>query len=182
MVEKQLSQAQNEMKKVLSYIQEALGRLRAGKAHPQLVEHIKVQYHNESVPMKQLAAIGSLQVHTLQIKPWDKTLIPNIEKAIMQSDLGITPQNNGEAVLLHIPAPSEERRRQLLKMCKQEIEQGRIRLRNIRRETNDGLKKNKDITEDMRKSANNRVQKLIEDMSQRMDALYEEKEKEILSI
>ena len=181
-VESSLGHLKAEMEKAKLYVQQALQRLRAGRARPEIVSHLKVEYYDNLTPLPQVASITTPDARSIHIKPWEKSLVAEIEKAIQQSDLGLRPQNNGETIILSIPPLTEERRKQIIKQAKQEIEQGRIHIRSIRKESNDSLKRDETLSEDDIKQATLRVQKLIDSYIGQLDQLLEEKEKEIMKI
>ncbi len=171
-----------EMEKAKAHIQQTLQRIRAGRATPELLAHIKVEYYDSSTPLSQVASITSPDARSLHIKPWEKDLIPKIEKAIQQSDLGFHPQNNGETIILPIPPLSEERRRTVIKQAKQEVEQGRIRIRALRKDSNERIKKDNTLSEDEARQANLQTQNLTDAYVSALDELMNTKEKEILQI
>ena len=177
-----LQEAEKLMKKSLEHTTNALNRLQVGKANPELVEQLIVNYHQSPLPIAQVASISILDVSTLQIKPWDKAVISEIERAIANSNLGLTPQSQGDSIILRIPPLSEERRKQVLKVCKQEIERGKISIRNIRKDINDQIKRDTNNSEDAIKGNNKRVQELTDQYIKDLDTLLAQKEKSVMKI
>ncbi|GAB3645663.1 ribosome recycling factor [Echinicola sediminis] len=183
-IQLELDEAQALMQKSVDHTANELLKIRAGKAMPNLLDGIMVNYYGAPTPIQQVASVNTPDARTLSIKPWEKNLIGEIEKAIINSDLGLAPQNNGEIVILTIPPLTEERRKSLVKQVKNECENGKISIRNVRKETNDSLKKlQKDgVAEDEIKRAEDTVQKLTDQYSSKIDALLEKKEGEIMKV
>ena len=179
-----LDEAKESMHKAVEHTSAALGKIRAGKAMPTMLDGINVVYYGNPTPMAQVASVTTPDARTLIIKPWEKGLIAEIEKAIMNSDLGLNPQNDGDIVRLNIPPLTEERRLNLVKQAKAEIENGKISLRNVRKDTNDALRKlQKDgASEDLVKDAEAEVQKITDNSSSKLDDLFVAKEKDIMTI
>ncbi|EAZ81296.1 ribosome recycling factor [Algoriphagus machipongonensis] len=179
-----LDEAKELMQKAVDHTAAELLKIRAGKAMPNLLDGIMVQYYGAPTPLNQVASVSTPDARTLSIKPWEKGLIPDIEKAIINSDLGLAPQNNGELVILTIPALTEERRINLVKQAKHECENGKISVRTVRKDTNDSLKKlQKDgASEDEVKRAEDVVQKLTDQYSSKLDDLLEKKEADIMKV
>ena len=175
-------EADKRMNKVLEHTASALNRLQVGKANPELVEQLMINYHDAQLPMSQVATISALDFSTLQIRPWDQSIISDIEKAITNSNLGLTPQNKGDAIILRIPPLSEERRIQVLKACKQEIERGRIGIRNVRKEINEQIKRDTNRSEDEIKTGMKRIQEHTDQCMKQLDTLLAQKEKSIMQI
>ncbi|MBD8490237.1 ribosome recycling factor [Echinicola sp. CAU 1574] len=183
-IQLELDEAKELMQKSVDHTAAELLKIRAGKAMPNLLDGIMVSYYGAPTPIQQVASITTPDARTLSIKPWEKNLIGEIEKAIINSDLGLAPQNNGEIVILTIPPLTEERRKSLVKQVKNDCENGKISVRNVRKETNDALKKlQKDgAPEDEIKRAEDAVQKLTDQFSSKIDALFEKKEAEIMKV
>ena len=173
-------QSKDRMAKAIAYTQQALQRIRAGRATPDMLSHLKVDYYGTQSPLDQAASITAPDSRTLMIKPWDKALIPEVEKAIQQSDLGLSPHNDAENVIINIPPLSEERRKQLLKQARNEAEQGRVRIRGLRKEANEAIKQDEDLNEDESRNLNNQIQDLTNHSIQQLDALLASREKEIM--
>ncbi|MCU0418429.1 MAG: ribosome recycling factor [Cyclobacteriaceae bacterium] len=177
-----LDDAKEQMNKALAHVGNELAKIRAGKANPSMLDGILVPYYGATSPLNQVSSITSPDARTLFIKPWEKGLIQEIERAIMAANLGLTPQNDGQQVIINIPMLTEERRRQLVKQVGQECEHGRVSVRSIRKETNESLKKVKGVSEDDVKNAEETVQKLTDEFIARIDALMKKKEAEIMTV
>ncbi len=184
MKEKILEDMKRKMNKVLEVMAQDLARVRTGRASVALLEGIKVEAYNASMPLPQVASLAAPEPRLLTVQPWDPTLLGDIEKAIMKSDLGLTPTNDGKIIRLPIPALTTERRKELVKMVKKMGEEGKVALRNVRRDANErlkDLKKDKQISEDDAHRAQEDVQKITDDFIKKVDAQAAEKEKEIMS-
>ena len=181
-IELYLDDAREQMGKVLSHVGHELTKIRAGKANPAMLEGIQVSYYGTLSPLHQVSSITSPDPRTLFIKPWEKSLIQEIEKSIMAANLGLTPQNDGQQVIINIPMLTEERRKQLVKQVHQECEQGKVSVRSVRKETNEHLKKIKGAPEDDLKAAEEDVQKLTDEFIAKIDALMKKKEVEIMTV
>ena len=179
-----LDSANEMMDNAIQHARVALGKIRAGKAMPAMLEGIQVEYYGNMTPMSQVASVTTPDARTISIKPWEKTLIPDIERAIMNSDLGLNPQNDGELIRINVPALTEERREMLVRQAKNEIENGKISIRNARKETNDSLRKmdGKGVSQDQIKDAEAEVQKLTDKHSNELDILILAKEKDIMTV
>ncbi|MCM1372696.1 MAG: ribosome recycling factor [Bacteroides sp.] len=179
-----LAEAEDKMEEAVMYLDEALAHIRAGKANTKILDGIRVDSYGSMVPLNNVASINTPDARTIAIKPWDKSMFRAIEKAIMDSDVGITPDNNGEIIRLAIPPLTEERRKQLAKQCGKECEQAKVSIRNARRDTNDKLKKAiKDgLSEDLEKDAENDLQKMHDKYIKKVDELLADKEKEIMTV
>ncbi|MEM7107321.1 MAG: ribosome recycling factor [Bacteroidota bacterium] len=179
-----LEDAREMMEKALKHLGGELIKIRAGKASPNMLDSIMVDYYGSPTPLNQTASITTPDARTLMIKPWEKSLIQEIEKAIMNSDLGLNPQNDGEQVIVNIPMLTEERRQELVKQVRHEGELGKISVRNARKETNDGLKQlQKDgASEDDIKRAEDQVQALTDEYSKKIDETLDKKEDEIMTV
>jgi ribosome recycling factor len=177
-----LEEARELMTKSLNHLVSELAKVRAGKASPNMLDGIMVSYYGAMSPMNQVASVTTPEPRTLFVKPWEKSLIPEIEKAIINANLGLNPQNDGQQVIINIPMLTEERRKQLVKQVGQECEHGRIAIRNIRKETNEQLKKVKGVSEDDIKNAEERVQKLTDEFIAKIDAQLKKKEAEIMTV
>lgn len=168
----------------LEFLDETFSRIRAGRANPHILDGIRVEYYGSHVPLTNVATVNTPDAKTIMVQPWEKQMLKVVEKAILDSDVGITPENNGEVIRLGIPPLTEERRRQLVKQTKQEAEDAKISIRNARREGIDELKKAvKDgLPEDMGKDGENELQKLHDKYIRKVDEMFGEKEKEILTV
>lgn len=179
-----LEPAEEKMELAVAYLDEALAHIRAGKANPKIIDGIRVDYYGSNVPISQVANVSVPDARTIAITPWEKQMFREIEKAIINSDLGITPENNGEVIRLSIPPLTEERRKQLVKQSKAEAEQAKVSVRNARREAIDGLKKavKQGMPEDTEKEAEGQAQKLHDKYLKKIDEVLAAKEKEILTV
>ena len=183
-VKETLNSAEEKMEMAVMYLEEQLARVRAGRANAAILDGVKVESYGSIVPLNQVANITVPDPRSIAIRPWDKKQIRAIEKAIMDSDVGITPENNGEIIRLGIPQPTEERRRELAKQCNKMGESTKVQIRNVRADVKDKLKKAiKDgLSEDLEKDAEADLQKVHDKMIKKVDALLEAKEKEIMTV
>jgi len=180
-----ISDAEKRMAKSAATVQDELGKVRTGRAHPSLLDHILVDFYGTPTPLTQAAGVSIGDARTLVIKVWDKNMVQPIEKAIMESDLGLNPATAGDAIRIPFPPLTEERRRDLVKIVKGEGENGKVAVRNIRRDANNQIKdmlKNKEVSEDDEKRAEDRIQKLTDRFVSDVDKLVEEKEKDLMEI
>jgi ribosome recycling factor len=177
--------AENKMNKTISVLKRDLSSMKAGRANPSILDRIEAEYYGTSTPLNQLANVSAPEPRVLLIQPYDKTSIKSIEKAILVSDLGLNPSNDGSAIRLVIPELTEETRKNIVKNVKKTGEEAKVAVRAIRRDANDKikvLKKDNEITEDEAKKAEEDVQKNTDGFIKEIDKILEEKEKEILSI
>ena len=177
--------AAERMNKTLANLNSAMAKIRTGRANPSLLTDIKVNYYGNDTPLMQMANVTVEDGRTLVISPWERNLIPEVEKAILRSDLGLTPSSGGETIRLPLPALTEENRIALTKVAKHEAENARVAIRNIRRDANAHLKdllKEKDISEDEERHAIDLVQKLTDDEIAEVEKALDHKEKELLEI
>ncbi len=183
-IEMYLEDAKEKMDKAIQHVNFSFGKIRAGKATPGMLDGILVEYYGNSTPLNQVSSINTPDGRTILIKPWEKTIIPEIEKAIINSDIGLNPQNDGELIRLNVPPLSEERREQLVKQAKHEAEIGRVSVRNIRKDANDHLKQllKEHISEDAVKIAEEDVQKLTNEYIAKIDEMLTNKEKDIMTV
>jgi len=180
-----INNSEETMKKSITYLRDELATIRAGKANPKLVDKIQVSYYGTMTPINQVANISVPDPRTIVIQPWDGSLIKDIEKAILTSDLGINPSNDGKIIRLSIPPLTEERRKDLLKVVKKETENSKIAIRNIRRDAIEEFKKlekSSELTKDDLKKAEEETQKVTDKYVKLVDDIYKEKEKEILEV
>ncbi len=176
---------QDRMDKALESLDRDYRKLRTGRASVSLVDSIRIDYYGTSTPLNQLATLTIPDPRTIMIQPWDTSVIGEVEKAILKSDLGLTPMNDGKVIRINIPPLTTERRRELVKVVKKMAEETKVAVRNIRRDANDmikELKKEKEISEDDQFRAQEETQRITDDMIKRIDAVYSSKEKEILEI
>jgi ribosome recycling factor len=177
-----LEEAKDQMNKALTHVAHELTKIRAGKANPMMLDGVTVSYYGTMTPLSQVSSLTTPDARTIFIKPWEKNIIPEIEKAILNANLGLNPQNDGQQVIINVPMLTEERRKQLVKQVGQECEHGRISVRNIRKETNEHLKKIKGASEDDVKNAEEVVQQMTNESITRIDTLMKKKEVEIMTV
>lgn len=185
MLELVYADAEERMQKVIAAFQRELATLRAGRATPALLDRIEVEYYGTATPLNQLAGVTAPEPRLLVIQPWDKQSLGEIEKAIMKSDLGLTPNSDGSVIRLAIPMLTEERRKELVRFVRKKAEEAKVSVRNIRRDSNDEIKKlekSSDITEDERKIGLDQVQEITDKKIAEIDDTLEVKEKEMLEV
>ncbi|WP_044893741.1 ribosome recycling factor [Bacillus alveayuensis] len=185
MAKQVLTTAKEKMDKAIQAFSRELATVRAGKASPSLLEKVTVDYYGVPTPIIQLAGISVPEARLLVIQPYDKSILKDIEKAILASDLGLTPSNDGSVIRITIPPLTEERRRELVKLVKKYAEEAKVAVRNIRRDANDELKKlekNGEITEDELRGYIDDVQKITDEHITKIDTITKEKEKEIMEV
>ena len=178
-------QADSRMHKSISSLKEALTKIRTGRAHTSLLDHIMVPYYGNDVPLTQAANVAVADARTLTVTPWEKNMVPAIEKAIMTSDLGLNPVTVGGVIRINLPSLTEERRRDLIKIVRSETEGARVAIRNIRRDANNDFKKlvkDKAISEDEERRAQDDIQKLTDKCIADVDKILETKEAELMEI
>ncbi len=179
-----LKETKRKMEKVLEAMTRDLSRVRTGRASVALLEGIKVDCYGTAMPIAQVASLAAPEPRLLTVQPWDPTVLGDMEKAILKSDLGLTPMNDGKIIRLPIPALTTERRKELVKMVKKMEEEAKVALRNVRRDSNEDLKelkKEKLLPEDEARKGQEEVQKIIDDYTKKAEALASEKEKEIMA-
>lgn len=174
--------AKERMDKAISALKSNFARVRTGRANPQMLDGIRVDYYGQPTPITQLAGIKVPEASMLVIEPWDKSSLKAIEKAIMDSDLGITPSNDGTAIRLPFPKPTEERRRELAKECSQLAEEARVSVRNIRRDINGKIERDEEMTEDDESREKKAVQKLTDAYIEDIEQLLKSKTAEVMEI
>jgi ribosome recycling factor len=182
-LDKIFKEAQERMKKSVEHVQHELARIRTGRATPALLDVVKVEYYGSMMPINQVATVSAPESRLLVVQPWEKRMIPEIEKAILVADLGLNPSNDGNVVRVPIPELSEERRHELLKLIKKYCEDGRVSIRNIRRDSNEHIKKlekDHEISEDSSHDALEKIQKFTDNYIKEVDKILAHKEKEIL--
>lgn len=180
-----LSKAEAKMSKAVEILERELLGLRTGRASPALVENIRVDYYGVPTPIKELASIAVPEARLLVIQPWDRNALPAIEKAILKSELGITPSNDGNLIRLVIPQLTEERRRDLVRLVRKRVEEGKVAIRNVRREALEKIRlaeKEKEISEDEARRFQDKLQKLTDGFIEDMDRLGRNKEAEIMEL
>lgn len=177
--------AESKMKKALEALQNELAKLRTGRAHPSLLDHVRVKYYDNEVPLNQVANITVSDARSLMITPWEKSLVPAIEKAIMMADLGLNPATSGSVIRVPMPPLTEERRKEMTKLVRNEAENSRVIIRNLRRDANNTLKewlKKKEISEDDERRAQDAIQKLTDKYIVDVDKMAAAKEKELMEV
>lgn len=178
-----LQQYEDKMKKAVEFLENDYAAIRAGRANPHVLDKLRVDYYGTPTPIQQVGNITVPEARIIQIAPWEKTLIKEIEKAILTSDIGINPSNDGSVIRLVFPELTEERRKDLVKEVKKKAEESKVAIRNIRRDGNDTLKKQaKEISEDEVKQMEEQLQKLTDKFIKDVDALMESKSKEIMTV
>lgn len=183
-VKKTLSDAETKMKKATKFLEDELARVRAGRANVAILDGVRVSAYGQQMPLNQVANVAVQDARTITIRPWDRKQLKDIEKGIMDSDVGITPENNGEMVILRLPQPTEERRKELVKQCNKIGEKTKVEVRNTRSDYKDKLKKAiKDgLSEDLEKDTEGDLQKLHDKYIKDIDALLAAKQKEIMTV
>lgn len=178
------SDAEELMQSAVMFLDDALAHIRAGKASPRILDAVKIDYYGSMTPLANAATITTPDARTIQIQPWEKNLLSVIERALINSNIGLAPNNNGEVIRLIIPPLTEERRRELAKQCKGEAENAKVSIRNARRDAIDTLKKQikEGLPEDAEKDAENEVQKMHDKYIKQIDEVYAKKEKEIMTV
>lgn len=176
-----LDSTEEAMQGALTHLDKALGNIRAGKANPQMLGGIFVDYYGSQTPLSQVANIATPDSRTITIQPWEKKMIPTIEKAILIANLGFNPMNNGDAIIISVPPLTEERRKELVKQAKGECEDAKISIRNARQEANKEIKKT-ETSEDVKKGAEESVQQLTDKYIKKVDEVFVVKEAEILKV
>lgn len=177
--------AEVKMKKTVENLKQEFVKIRTGRAHPSLLDHIQVEFYGQSTPLNQVAAVSAADARTLLVSLWDKTMVSAVEKAILNSDLGLNPSSAGTAIRVPMPPLTEERRKELIRVVRGEAEQGRVAVRNIRRDANQHLKelvKQKEISEDEQYRGEEAIQKLTDQFIAEIEQLLVDKEKDLLEV
>ncbi len=183
MIEETLHEARDRMGKTITALENELKRIRTGRASASLLDGIKIDYYGTPTPLSQTATIAVPESRLITIQPWDASIIKDIEKAILKSDIGLTPSNDGKLIRIGVPPLSEERRKELVKLVHKSCEEHKVAVRNIRRDSNElikGFKKDGDISEDDAFKSQDRIQKITDEYIVKIDEVYKKKEKEIL--
>ena len=176
-----LNLAKDKMDKAITALEDKFTSVRAGRANPSMLDEVFVDYYGTKTPLKQLATIFVPEARQINIKPFDRSILGAIEKAIFEANLGVTPNNNGESVFITIPPLTEERRRELVKQTKEYAEDGRIAIRNIRRDILDELKKD-GLSEDVSKNIEEKIQEVVNEYNRKVEQIIKEKENELMNI
>ena len=184
LIKKQLDDAKAHMEKAIEFCDNELVKLRAGKAMPSMLDGIYVDYYGTPTALNQIGTVNSPDARTLVVQPWEKTMLIPIERAIMEANIGLNPQNDGVVIRLNVPPLTEERRKDLVKKVKEEAEKGRIAVRNIRKDANEKIKRSKSegVSDDEIKAGEADVQKLTDSCIVRIDRMMEVKEKDIMTV
>jgi ribosome recycling factor len=183
-IQLRLEEARDLMRKTIEHTSNELMKIRAGKAQPNMLDDVRVDYYGSPTPVSQVATVNTPDARTIVIRPFEKKLLSTIERAIINSDLGMTPQNDGEIIRLTLPPLTEERRQSLVKQAKQEIEQGKISIRTIRKDANNHMTKlqKEGVSEDQVKRGQDQVQQLTDQFIEKLEELFTKKEKDIMTV
>ena len=185
MIDEIIKDADSRMQKSIESLKGELSKVRTGRAHPSLLEHIVVDYYGNDTPLNQVANIGVEDARTLTVTPWEKPMVQAVEKAIMKSDLGLNPNSAGSVIRIPMPQLTEERRRDLVKVVRHEGENAKVAIRNIRRDANSdfkSLEKDKDISEDAERNAQESIQKITDTCVKQIDEIVAEKEVDLMKV
>lgn len=184
LIKKQISEAKALMDKAIEHCDGELQKIRAGKASPSMLDDILVEYYGTPTPLNQVGSVNTPDARTIVVQPWEKSLLGAIEKAIMEANLGVNPQNDGVIIRINVPPLTEERRRDLVKKAKAEAESGKVAIRNIRKDANDKIRKLKaeGVSEDEMKTGEAEIQKLTDIHIAKVDQLSDAKEKDIMTV
>ena len=177
-----LDLAKDSMSNAISHLEKKLLNIRAGKANPNMLTNVFVDYYGTSTPISQTANINTPDGRTLIIQPWDKSMLPEIEKGIEVANLGFNPMNNGENIIINVPVLTEERRRELVKQAKNEVEEAKIAIRNARKEANNEIKKSNEFSEDLKKNSELDIQEITDGSIKKVDIIFNEKQDEIMTL
>lgn len=178
-----VNEASANMKKAVDHVQQQLAKVRTGRASASMLDNVKVEYYGEPTPISQVGSVSTPDARSILIQPWDRSALQGIEKAILAANLGVTPQNDGQVIRIMVPPLTEERRKDIVKQCKKMAEEGKLAVRNIRRDANDELKvaeKSEHYSEDERKRGEDEVQKLTDKYVKDIDVILAAKEVEVL--
>src|SRR3569623_2018777 len=184
LIKKQVSEAKALMDKAIVHCDGELQKIRAGKANPSMLDDVMVDYYGSPTPLNQVGSVNTPDARTIVVQPWEKSLLGAIEKAIMEANLGVNPQNDGVIIRINVPPLTEERRRDLVKKAKAEVESGKVAIRNIRKDANEKIRKLKSegVSEDEMKTGEAEIQKLTDAYIAKVDQLSEAKEKDIMTV
>ena len=174
--------ARDSMSNAISHLEKKLLNIRAGKANPNMLTNVFVDYYGTSTPISQVANINTPDGRTLIIQPWDKSMLPEIEKGIEVANLGFNPMNNGENIIINVPVLTEERRRELVKQAKSEVEEAKIAIRNARKDANNEVKKSSDFSEDLKKNSELDIQEITDNSILKVDQIFDKKQEEIMTL
>ncbi len=180
-----LDEAKDQMDKALVHLDQELRKIRAGKAHPSMLDSVMVEYYGSMTPLRQVSNINTPDGRTISVQPWEKSMLDAISTGIVNANLGLNPQNNGELIMINVPALTEERRRDLTKSVRGEAEHARVSIRTVRRDANDFIKseeKDNGLSEDIAKTAESKVQEMTDAYNKKVDQIIEAKEKDIMTV
>ena len=177
-----LDLAKESMSNAIMHLEKKLMNIRAGKANPNMLSNVTIEYYGTNTPLSQVANINTPDGRTIIIQPWEKTILPEIEKGIEIANLGFNPMNNGENIIINVPALTEERRTELAKQAKTEIEEAKIAIRNARKEANNEIKKYSNFSEDLKKNSELDIQEITNNYIDKVDKIFDLKEKEIMTL
>ena len=177
-----LDMAKESMSNAISHLEKKLINIRAGKANPNMLTNVFVDYYGTNTPISQVANINTPDGRTLIVQPWDKSMLQEIEKGIEIANLGFNPMNNGENIIINIPVLTEERRRELVKQAKSEVEEAKIAVRNARKDANNEIKKTEDFSEDLKKNSELDIQEITDKNINKADLIFEKKQAEIMTL
>lgn len=177
-----LDSTRESMDKSIKHLEVAFSKIRAGKASPQMLDNVSIDYYGVMTPLNQSSNINTPDAKTISVQPWDKSMLEVMEKAIIDANLGFTPMNNGETIIINVPPVTEERRRALVKQAKAEAENAKVSIRNVRKDANDELKKLDGLSQDVIKDAENSVQDVTNEFSSKVDEFFTKKESEIMTV
>jgi len=185
MIESTINDAEQRMKKSIEALKQEMSKMRSGRAHSGLLDQVMVPYYGNMVPLSQVATVTTEDARTLLVQPWEKTLMSTIEKAILTSDLGLNPAATGVSIRVPLPALTEDRRKDMIKVVRAEAENARVAMRNVRRDANGQIKellKTKKINEDDERRAEDRIQKMTDKYVEQVDSILSHKEKELMEV
>ena len=170
------------MSSAINHLEKKLLNIRAGKANPNMLSNVYVDYYGTSTPISQVANVNTPDGRTLVIQPWDKSMLQEIEKGIEVANLGFNPMNNGENIIINVPVLTEERRRELAKQAKIEVEEAKVAIRNARKDANNEIKKSEDFSEDLKKNSELDIQEITDDNIKKAEQIFEKKKDEIMTL
>jgi ribosome recycling factor len=174
--------AKESMSNAITHLEKKLMNIRAGKANPNMLSSVTVEYYGSNTPLSQVANINTPDGRTIIIQPWEKSILPEVEKGIEIANLGFNPMNNGETIIITVPALTEERREELAKQAKTETEEAKVAIRNARKEANNEVKKTSDKSEDLKKNSELDIQEITDNYIEKVDKIFELKQKEIMTL
>ena len=174
--------AKDSMSSAINHLEKKLLNIRAGKANPNMLSNVYVDYYGTSTPISQVANVNTPDGRTLVIQPWDKSMLQEIEKGIEVANLGFNPMNNGDNIIINVPVLTEERRRELAKQAKIEVEEAKVAIRNARKDANNEIKKSEDFSEDLKKNSELDIQEITDDNIKKAEQIFEKKKDEIMTL